>query len=56
MFFDETLGIEVKETAAEGDLKQVQTLGGNLDLTRQYVVGRHPLRVFEGYIWGGFVR
>ena len=53
---DETVGIEVKETATEGDLKQVQTLGKNLDLTHQYVVGRHPLRVFEGYIWGGFLR
>ncbi len=53
---DQTLGFEVKETAAEGDLKQLQTLGKNLDLTDQYVVGRHPLRVFDGYIWGGSIR
>ncbi len=53
---DQTLGVEVKETAAEGDLKQLQTLGKNLDLTDQYVVGRHPLRVFDGYIWGGSIR
>ncbi|PRY43037.1 hypothetical protein CLV58_104168 [Spirosoma oryzae] len=53
---DQTLGFEVKETAAEGDLKQLQTLGKNLDLTHQYVVGRHPLRVFDGYIWGGSIR
>jgi len=53
---DKTIGLEVKETAAEGDLKQVQTLGQNLALTQHYVVGRHPLRVFDGYIWGGFLR
>lgn len=53
---DQTLGFEVKETAAEGDLKQLQTLGKNLNLTDQYVIGRHPLRVFESYIWGGSIR
>ncbi len=53
---DKTIGLEVKETAAEGDLKQVQTLGQNLALTQHYVVGRHPLRTFDGYIWGGFLR
>lgn len=53
---DKTIGIEVKETAAEGDLKQVLLLGQNLSLTQHYVVGRHPLRVFDGYIWGGFLR
>lgn len=52
---DKTIGIEVKETAAESDMKQVQDLGKNLSLIRHYVVGRHPLRVFDGYIWGGFI-
>ena len=53
---DKAIGLEVKETAAEGDLKQVQTLGQNLSLSASYVVGRHPLRVFDSYIWGGFLR
>ncbi len=53
---NQAIGLEVKETAAEGDLKQVQTLGQNLALTHHYVVGRHPLRIFDGYIWGGFLR
>ena len=53
---DKTVGIEVKETAAEGDLSQLQSLGQNLSLTQHHVVGRHPLRVFDGYIWGGFIR
>ena len=53
---DQHIGLEVKETAAEGDLRQVENLGKNLALTRHYVVGRHPLRVFEGFIWGGFLR
>ncbi|MBO0938887.1 ATP-binding protein [Fibrella sp. HMF5335] len=50
------IGLEVKETAAEGDLRQVESLGKNLALTQHYVVGRHPLRIFEGFIWGGFLR
>lgn len=53
---DRAIGFEVKETAAESDLKQVQTLGKNLDLRQHYVVGRHPLRTFDGYIWGGSIR
>lgn len=53
---DQRTGLEVKETAAEGDLRQVESLGKNIDLTQHYVVGRHPLRVFEGFIWGGFLR
>lgn len=53
---DKAVGMEVKETAAEGDLKQVKSLGQNLALSQHYVVGRHPLRTFEEYIWGGFIR
>ena len=53
---DQHIGLEVKETAAEGDLRQVESLGKNLGLNQHYVVGRHPLRVFEGFIWGGFLR
>jgi uncharacterized protein len=53
---DKTIGIEVKETAAEADLRNVQSLGQNLSLTQHYVVGRYPIRVFDGFIWGGFIR
>lgn len=53
---DRQLGIEVKETAAEGDLRNLQSLAENLNLTQNYVVGRHPLRTFEGYVWGGMLR
>lgn len=53
---NKAVGLEVKETAAEGDLKQVKSLGQNLALSQHYVVGRHPLRTFEGYVWGGFIR
>ncbi len=53
---DKTIGIEVKETAAEADWKNVQSLGQHLALTQHYVVGRQPIRIFDGYIWGGFIR
>lgn len=53
---DQQIGLEVKETAAEGDLRQVESLGNNIDLKRHYVVGRYPIRIFDGYIWGGFLR
>lgn len=47
---------EVKETAAEADLRQVQALAKNISIAQSYVVGREPLNVFPGYIWGGFLR
>ncbi len=53
---DQKLGIEVKETAAESDLRNLQSLASNLNLSQNYVVGRHPLRTFDGYIWGGMLR
>ncbi len=53
---NQTIGVEVKETAAEGDLRNLQSLAQNLSLTQNYVVGRHPLRTFEGYVWGGMLR
>lgn len=53
---DQEIGIEVKETAAEGDLRNVHSLAQNLSLRQTYVVGRYPLRTFEGYVWGGMLR
>lgn len=46
----------VKETATEGDLKNVRTLAQNLDISNCHVIGRHPVKVFDGFIWGGFLR
>lgn len=46
---------EVKETATEADLKNVRTLASNLGIQQSYVVGRHPTKVFNNYIWGGFL-
>jgi len=53
---DQKLGIEIKETAAEGDIRGLRSLAANLNLNQNYVVGRHPLRIFEGYVWGGMIR
>lgn len=47
---------EVKETAAESDLKNVRSLAKNLNIMESYVIGRQPLKVFPGYIWAGFLR
>lgn len=52
---DQKQCFEVKETGTEADLKNTQSLAGNLGIDRSYIVGRHPARVFEGYIWGGFI-
>lgn len=46
---------EVKETGTEADLKNTQSLARNLGINDSYVVGRHPARLFDGYIWGGFI-
>jgi predicted AAA+ superfamily ATPase len=47
---------EVKETATETDLKNMITLAENLTITDCSVIGRHPLKVFDGFIWGGFIQ
>ena len=47
---------EVKETATESDLKNVQSLAQNLKIDNSYVIGRHPSKIFDGFIWGGFLR
>ncbi|WP_138484181.1 ATP-binding protein [Dyadobacter bucti] len=47
---------EVKETATEADLKNTESLAKNLDIAQSYVIGRHPVKLFDGYIWGGNLR
>ena len=46
---------EVKETVTEADLKNVKNLAQNLNISNCSVIGRHPVKVFDGYIWGGFI-
>lgn len=53
---DKEYCFEVKETATEADLKNVQSLAKNLEITKSFVIGRHPVKKFEGFIWGGFIR
>jgi predicted AAA+ superfamily ATPase len=53
---DQKQCFEVKETASEHDLKNTASLAKNLDINESYVIGRHPLRIFEGFIWGGFLQ
>lgn len=53
---DQKQCFEVKETATEGDLKNTVSLARNLDINESYTIGRHPLRVFDGFIWGGFLQ
>lgn len=47
---------EVKETATEADLKNLNAISGNINIDNNHVIGRHPAKLFEGYIWGGFIQ
>ena len=47
---------EAKETATEADLKNLKTISTNLNIPDNYVIGRHPMNIFDGYIWGGFLQ
>jgi uncharacterized protein len=53
---DKKTTFEVKETATEHDLRNLRQLSKNLNIDRNFVIGRHPNKFFEGYIWGGFVQ
>jgi uncharacterized protein len=53
---DKSACFEVKETATEADLKNMKSLAANLSIEKNYVIGRHPVKVFDGFIWGGFIR
>ncbi|MET1057587.1 MAG: hypothetical protein ABWY16_19895, partial [Pedobacter sp.] len=46
---------EVKETATESDLKNLMALAKNLSIEDCNVIGRNPAKLFDGYIWGGFI-
>ncbi|MEQ1746934.1 MAG: ATP-binding protein, partial [Saprospiraceae bacterium] len=53
---DRRAAFEVKETAMEADRKNAAALAANLGIEKAYVVGRHPTRAFDGWIWGGAIR
>jgi predicted AAA+ superfamily ATPase len=50
------ISFEVKETATEADLKNLKAISVNLAIVNSHVIGRHPARLFDGYIWGGFIQ
>lgn len=52
---DQERCFEVKETADEADLRNTVLLAENLDIKKCNVIGRHPVKLFDGYIWGGFI-
>ena len=52
---DKEVCYEVKETATEGDLKNLKSIAQNLSINDCHVIGRHPVKLFEGYIWGGCI-
>jgi len=47
---------EVKETAAETDLRSLANLSKNLSIEQNFVVGKYPGNPFKGFIWGGFIQ
>lgn len=53
---NKTRCFEVKETATEADLRNLKLLSRNLDISQNNVIGRHPVKLFEGFIWGGFIQ
>ncbi|MFA4867203.1 MAG: DUF4143 domain-containing protein [Pedobacter sp.] len=48
---DQERCFEVKETADEADLRNTVLLAENLDIKKCNVIGRHPVKLFDGYIW-----
>jgi len=53
---DKQVCYEIKETATEGDLRNLLSIAQKLNIEECHVIGRHPVKLFEGFIWGGFIR
>jgi predicted AAA+ superfamily ATPase len=53
---DKNIAFEVKETGAETDLRNLKNLSKNLGIEQNFVVGRYPNNLFEGFLWGGFIQ
>ena len=49
---DKAMAFEVKETAAPADLNNLLGLSKNLGISRNFVIGRRPNQIFQGFIWG----
>lgn len=47
---------EVKETATEADLKNLNTISKNINISDNQIIGRHPVKLFDGFVWGGFIQ
>jgi len=52
---DRKTALEVKETATESDLSNLTNIAQNLEIDDCYVIGRNPVKLFKGYVWGGFI-
>jgi predicted AAA+ superfamily ATPase len=53
---DKNTSFEVKETAAEVDIKNLKNISKNLNIEQNFVIARHSNTLFEGFLWGGFVQ
>jgi uncharacterized protein len=53
---DKNRCFEVKETATAADLKNLNAISGNININNNHVIGRHPVKLFDGFIWGGFIQ
>lgn len=47
---------EVKESAYDNDLRNLQNLARNLNIENCFVIGRYPNNLFNGLLWGGFIQ
>jgi hypothetical protein len=54
--FDNNLALEVKETPAVDDLKELSDLAVKSGVKKYRLIGRHPAIKFSDYIWGGDIR
>jgi hypothetical protein len=54
--FNNSIALEVKETATLTDQKQVEKLASKLDINQSYLISRYPAHNFTGSIWGGTIK
>lgn len=47
---------EVKETPTDFDKKTLKTMAANIEIKKNYLVGRRKSKTFTNYLWGGFIR
>jgi uncharacterized protein len=54
--YNESTGLEVKETPLQQDKTNLNRLAENIDLKNNYLIGKSPSPKFEDFIWGGEIR